>query len=199
MLEIILINQTWKGHRFLLENMKHPTFLFVISVIVIPFNLISKLNPSRYLADFIVGAPYDGEDHRGAVYVYHGAKDGVRKEPTQRIEASKVNADLRAFGFSLAGGKDIDKNQYPGWKMLHFSAKLTDQLFALICADRLIDWSKFYSDIAVGAYQSAHAVVFKTKPVITVTGSLISSKSSINLENKTCPTEFGMMAWYIPL
>lgn len=66
------------------------------------------------ISDFIVGAPYDGEDGRGAVYVYHGAKDGLRKEPTQKIEARKVHADLRAFGYSLAGGKDIDRNQYPG-------------------------------------------------------------------------------------
>uniref|UniRef100_A0A914S3N9 Uncharacterized protein n=1 Tax=Parascaris equorum TaxID=6256 RepID=A0A914S3N9_PAREQ len=64
--------------------------------------------------DFIVGAPYDGEDGRGAVYVYHGAKDGLRKEPTQKIEARKVHSDLRAFGYSIAGGKDIDRNQYPG-------------------------------------------------------------------------------------
>ncbi|EJD76094.1 integrin alpha pat-2 [Loa loa] len=119
------------------------------------------LNQDGY-NDFIVGAPYDGDDRRGAVYVYHGAKNGVRKEPTQKIEARKVNADLKAFGFSLAGGKDIDKNQYP--------------------------------DIAVGAYQSAHAVVFKTKPVVTVRGSLTTAKNSINLEDKTCSTEFGMMA-----
>ncbi|VBB28348.1 unnamed protein product, partial [Acanthocheilonema viteae] len=119
------------------------------------------LNQDGY-NDFIVGAPYDGDNHRGAVYVYHGAKNGVRKEPTQKIEAQKISADLKAFGFSLAGGKDIDKNQYP--------------------------------DIAVGAYQSSHAVVFKTKPVITVTGSLTTSKNSINLEDKTCSTEFGMMA-----
>ncbi|VDM95117.1 unnamed protein product [Thelazia callipaeda] len=119
------------------------------------------LNQDGY-NDFIVGAPYDGEDGGGAIYVYHGAKNGVRKEPTQKIEAHKINSGLKAFGFSLAGGKDIDKNQYP--------------------------------DIAVGAYQSAHVVVFKTKPVVTVKGSLIASKKSINLEDKTCPTEFGMMA-----
>uniref|UniRef100_A0A915C439 Integrin alpha-2 domain-containing protein n=1 Tax=Parascaris univalens TaxID=6257 RepID=A0A915C439_PARUN len=112
--------------------------------------------------DFIVGAPYDGEDGRGAVYVYHGAKDGLRKEPTQKIEARKVHSDLRAFGYSIAGGKDIDRNQYP--------------------------------DIAVGAYQSSHAVVFKTKPVITVTGYISTSKPSINLDEKTCSTEFGFMA-----
>uniref|UniRef100_A0A915PYQ2 Integrin alpha-2 domain-containing protein n=1 Tax=Setaria digitata TaxID=48799 RepID=A0A915PYQ2_9BILA len=130
------------------------------------------LNQDGY-NDFIVGAPYDGEDRRGAVYVYHGARNGVRKEPTQKIEARKISADLKAFGFSLAGGKDIDKNQYPGQTVLNFSANL---------------------DIAVGAYQSAHAVVFKTKPVITVTGSLTTAKNSINLEDKTCSTEFGMMA-----
>lgn len=38
----------------------------------------------------------------------------MRKEPTQKIEARKVNADLKTFGFSLAGGKDVDKNGYPG-------------------------------------------------------------------------------------
>lgn len=68
----------------------------------------------HFFTDFIVGAPYDGDDRRGTVYVYHGAKNGVRKEPTQKIEAQKVNVNLKAFGFSLAGGKDIDKNQYPG-------------------------------------------------------------------------------------
>ena len=25
--------------------------------------------------DFVVGSPYDGEDHTGAIYVYRGAKD----------------------------------------------------------------------------------------------------------------------------
>lgn len=72
------------------------------------------------MIDFIVGAPYDGDNRQGAVYVYHGAKNGVRKEPTQKIEAQKVNSDLKAFGFSLTGGKDIDKNQYPGKKILNF-------------------------------------------------------------------------------
>lgn len=82
------------------------------------------------LTDFIVGAPYDCEDGRGAVYVYHGSKDGVRTEPTQKIEARKVHADLKTFGFSLAGGHDIDKNQYPGiLKCIH--------LFCLSCIDNL--------------------------------------------------------------
>ncbi len=118
---------------------------------------------STCCTDFIVGAPFDGEDGRGAVYVYHGAKDGVRKEPTQKIDGREVNRELKAFGFSLTGGRDIDKNQYP--------------------------------DIAVGAWQSAHAVVFKTKPVITVTGQVRTRKKTIRLDDKSCTTEIGKMAW----
>uniref|UniRef100_A0A914C2S2 Integrin alpha-2 domain-containing protein n=1 Tax=Acrobeloides nanus TaxID=290746 RepID=A0A914C2S2_9BILA len=63
--------------------------------------------------DFLVGAPYDGEDGRGAVYVYHGSADGVRKEYTQKIDAKELHPDLKTFGFSLAGARDIDGNDYP--------------------------------------------------------------------------------------
>ena len=30
---------------------------------------------TRYISDFAVGAPYEGQ---GAVYIYHGSKDGVK-------------------------------------------------------------------------------------------------------------------------
>jgi len=63
--------------------------------------------------DFIVGAPYDGEERRGAIYVYHGAEDGVRKEHTQRIQAKDINRELRTFGFAVKAGKDLDRNDYP--------------------------------------------------------------------------------------
>ncbi|VDK54636.1 unnamed protein product [Anisakis simplex] len=123
---------------------------------------VGDLNQDGY-NDFIVGAPYDGVNAEGVVYVYHGSNDGVRTQFTQKLEASKISASLRGFGYSLAGGgKDVDQNQYP--------------------------------DIAVGAHLSSHALVFKTKPVITVTGSISTAKHSINLDQKTCPTEFGYMA-----
>ena len=63
--------------------------------------------------DFIVGAPYDGENKGGAVYIYHGSENGVREEFTQKISAMDLNPDLKAFGFSLAGARDIDDNGYP--------------------------------------------------------------------------------------
>ena len=63
-------------------------------------------------ADFVVGAPW--EDENGAVYLYHGAAEGVRETHTQRIAARDVSPELKTFGFSLAGGHDIDSNDYPG-------------------------------------------------------------------------------------
>ncbi|KAK0416580.1 hypothetical protein QR680_012572 [Steinernema hermaphroditum] len=113
--------------------------------------------------DFVVGAPYDGDS--GAVYVFHGAKDGVRLEPTQKIvgkELSGVRSDLKTFGWSLAAGRDVDGNKFP--------------------------------DVAVGAMESSTAVVLRTKPILRVHGTMRTNKQSINLEEKFCHTDLGQMA-----
>ena len=36
-----------------------------------------------YFTDFAVGAPYDGPNHQGAVYIFLGSRDGVMKKPSQ--------------------------------------------------------------------------------------------------------------------
>ncbi|XP_052127501.1 integrin alpha-PS2 isoform X2 [Frankliniella occidentalis] len=63
--------------------------------------------------DFAVGAPYDGVKERGAVYIYHGSKDGVMEKASQVILAEDINHQLSTFGFSLSGGLDLDNNEYP--------------------------------------------------------------------------------------
>ncbi|CAI5445187.1 unnamed protein product [Caenorhabditis angaria] len=64
--------------------------------------------------DIVVGAPYAGKDKHGAVYIIHGSKDGVREKPTQKIEGSAIgNGKTKTFGFSVAGGVDVDKNGMP--------------------------------------------------------------------------------------
>ncbi|XP_035689663.1 integrin alpha-5-like [Branchiostoma floridae] len=65
--------------------------------------------------DIAVGAPYQtGEgDNMGAVYIYHGSAEGIREEPSQEIKASDFPEPLSAFGFSVAGAKDVDNNRYP--------------------------------------------------------------------------------------
>ncbi|KAG5683654.1 hypothetical protein PVAND_012923 [Polypedilum vanderplanki] len=64
--------------------------------------------------DFAVGAPYDGPNNRGAVYIFHGSRDGPLKKASQVIYAEDiVGSTLSTFGFSLSGGIDLDGNQYP--------------------------------------------------------------------------------------
>uniref|UniRef100_A0A1I8B8M8 Integrin_alpha2 domain-containing protein n=1 Tax=Meloidogyne hapla TaxID=6305 RepID=A0A1I8B8M8_MELHA len=63
--------------------------------------------------DLLVGAPYDGEDGRGIVYIFHGSSEGIREKYTQKILARDVHRDMRTFGFSLRGGRDVDGNGYP--------------------------------------------------------------------------------------
>lgn len=81
--------------------------------------------------DFAVGAPYDGPNGRGAVYVFHGSKNGPLLKASQVIFAEDVvgTDNLRTFGFSVAGGIDLDRNEYP--------------------------------DMVVGAYESNRAIVFR--------------------------------------
>lgn len=91
---------------------------------------LGDINLDNY-GDFAVGAPYDGPEGRGAVYIYHGSKDGVLEKPSQVIFAENVNGAgyLSTFGFSLSGGIDLDGNQYP--------------------------------DLVVGSYGASKAIVFK--------------------------------------
>lgn len=64
--------------------------------------------------DIAVGAPYDGPNGRGVVYIYHGSKAGLLKEPSQIIHAEDVQGQaMSTFGFSLSGGIDLDGNMYP--------------------------------------------------------------------------------------
>lgn len=83
--------------------------------------------------DFAVGAPYDGPDGNGAVYIYNGSPDGPLEKYSQVIYAEDIGyirgERLSTFGFSLSGAIDLDRNQYP--------------------------------DLVVGAYESSAAIVFK--------------------------------------
>jgi hypothetical protein len=63
--------------------------------------------------DIAVGAPYDGPEGRGAVYIYHGSDKGIMEKPSQVIQAEDVVSALSTFGFSVSGGMDLDENEYP--------------------------------------------------------------------------------------
>lgn len=67
-----------------------------------------------------MSAPYQkhADNSTGCVYVFNGGKDGIHPKPTQVIQASDMssaepNQPVKGFGYSLAGGKDLDLNSYP--------------------------------------------------------------------------------------
>lgn len=91
---------------------------------------LKDINLDGY-GDFAVGAPYDGPNERGAVYIYYGSGKGAMEKPSQVIFAEDVSmpGHLSTFGFSLSGGIDLDDNMYP--------------------------------DLVVGAYETNKAIIFR--------------------------------------
>lgn len=68
--------------------------------------------------DFAVGAPHY-DNGQGAVFIYHGSMpDSFSSDFVQKICAKSLNFPkskrevLRSFGASLAGGVDMDGNEY---------------------------------------------------------------------------------------
>ncbi|KAG1695759.1 Integrin alpha-PS2 [Nymphon striatum] len=62
--------------------------------------------------DVVIGAPYEGDDGQGTVYIFQGSRNGIVKKPSQVIYAKDISGRLRTFGFSVSGGVDIDANGY---------------------------------------------------------------------------------------
>ncbi|GIY23455.1 integrin alpha-PS2 [Caerostris darwini] len=74
---------------------------------------LADINKDGY-GDIAVGCPYGGEDGRGVVFIFHGGSSGIATKPSQVIFSSDIypSAAVSTFGFSLAGGMDLDNNQY---------------------------------------------------------------------------------------
>ncbi|MFT7808519.1 integrin alpha-10 [Arapaima gigas] len=64
------------------------------------------LNHDAY-ADLLVGAPLE-DDHRGAIYIYHGQGTSINPQVKQRIAASALSPHLQYFGRSVSARMDLD-------------------------------------------------------------------------------------------
>ena len=136
------------------------------------------------IQDLVVGAPYDGPEHRGAIYIYLGTPEGISKNYAQVrlhkrtfnycstkksniilidtffflkvIFASEINSNIRTFGWSLSAGMDLDNNEYP--------------------------------DVLVGAYDSNNAVFLKSAPVVHLDSQIqfLVAGKQVDLNNKNC-------------
>lgn len=62
-----------------------------------------------YLTDVAIGAPWE-DGGKGAVYIFKGSKTGLGKQHVQKI----VVKDTKAFGISISGGYDINKDNCNG-------------------------------------------------------------------------------------
>jgi len=125
-------------------------------------------------SDIAIGAPWGGEDGKGIVYLYYGQNDN--QEPLklmQIIRPKDFDATATGFGFSFA-------EYYP-------YADPADPLKI----ENDADLNK-YPDLAVGAYVSDQAFVFKSRPVITIIGTLsLGNVERIDLYNQKdlCPLD----------
>ncbi|KAJ0000357.1 hypothetical protein NQD34_012199 [Periophthalmus magnuspinnatus] len=65
--------------------------------------------------DVAVGCPFGGDDRGGRVFIFNGNKDAASQGLTmsQELRSRVHNGGLPGFGFTLRGGQDLDKNQYP--------------------------------------------------------------------------------------
>ncbi|XP_041826370.1 integrin alpha-1 [Melanotaenia boesemani] len=67
---------------------------------------VSDLNLDG-LNDVAIGAPFEN-DHRGAVYIYHGDKKSLKQEFVQRIPAGGDGEKVKFFGQSIHGVMDLN-------------------------------------------------------------------------------------------
>lgn len=64
--------------------------------------------------DIAIGAPFDGKDKRGMVFIFNGNSKGLSAKPSQVLEGMWGSSLAPSFfGFSIRGGKDLDGNGYP--------------------------------------------------------------------------------------
>ncbi|XP_072109840.1 integrin alpha-8 [Mobula birostris] len=74
---------------------------------------LGDLNQDGY-NDIAIGMPFGGEDRRGKVLIYNGQNTGLTSKPSQVLEGLWASESMPSgFGFTLRGGSDVDRNEYP--------------------------------------------------------------------------------------
>ncbi|XP_018110721.2 integrin alpha-11 [Xenopus laevis] len=69
---------------------------------------VPDLNQDSY-NDVVVGAPLEN-DHRGAIYIFHGLRKNILKKYKQRISAADLAPDLVYFGCNIHGEMDMNED-----------------------------------------------------------------------------------------
>ncbi|RWS11316.1 Integrin alpha-PS2-like protein, partial [Dinothrombium tinctorium] len=145
---------------------------------------VSKLgdvNKDGY-QDIAVGAPYDGKFESGAVYVFNGGANGLKSKASQVIYAEDLReSGLKTFGFSLSGGMDMDRNEYPD---LLVGAYASDRAIHLKARPIVhVDASFELTPKNIGLDQKACSLQDGTK-VACISANVCFNYSGINVESR---------------
>lgn len=142
---------------------------------------IGDLNQDSF-NDVAIGAPYEG---RGAVYIYHGTSDGLKKDFAQRIGAEEINSMISGFGISISRGLDIDGNFYPDLLVGSYSSSnavlLRTHPVIQVAAELQFDPPKIDRNITGCNYNGEQLVCFKVTYCLSYSGKHAPS----SLEFKT--------------
>ncbi|XP_076048735.1 integrin alpha-PS3-like [Oratosquilla oratoria] len=125
------------------------------------------LNRDGY-ADLLVGAPYEN-DGEGAVYIYYGYSEGLRPTFSQRLSPSEMRS-------SPNSGVLTASSSFRGFGMSISRGADVD--------------ANGYNDVAIGSYDSGHAVILRTRSVAKLEGHVSTSPTRLRLED----TEFVISA-----
>ncbi|XP_055064961.2 integrin alpha-1 isoform X1 [Misgurnus anguillicaudatus] len=69
---------------------------------------VNDLNKDGF-NDIVIGSPLEN-DHRGAVYIYHGSQKSIKKKYVQRIAAGGDGEKMKFFGQSIHGIMDLNND-----------------------------------------------------------------------------------------
>ncbi|KAK1329466.1 hypothetical protein QTO34_011656 [Cnephaeus nilssonii] len=126
-------------------------------------------------ADVAVGAPLE-DGHRGALYLYHGTRSGVRPRPAQRIAAISMPRALSYFGRSVDGRLDLD-----GDDLVDVAVGAQGAAILLRRQTLGVDFLKVFPRLEFLSHP-----VPSSRPIVRLAPSLVVSPPAISVVQRDC-------------
>ncbi|XP_028922486.1 integrin alpha-11 isoform X1 [Ornithorhynchus anatinus] len=95
-------------NRFVFDGALHDAHNYQNARFGSSISSVRDLNQDSY-NDVVVGSPLE-DDHQGVIYVFHGFRENLLRNPKQRIAASSLAPGLRYFGCSIHGQLDLNED-----------------------------------------------------------------------------------------
>ncbi|XP_062984156.1 integrin alpha-1 [Elgaria multicarinata webbii] len=119
--------------------------------------------------DIVIGAPLE-DDHRGAVYVYHGNGKSIRKEYAQRIASGGDGEKMKFFGQSIHGEMDLNGDGLTdvtigglGGAALFWSRDVAEVNVSMKCTPSKINIQKINNDMQKQRVSINTTICFEVK------------------------------------